>query len=934
VIDHLRKAQRLFEACLDVCPKDRLSFVERACDGDSDLLNAVCRLLESDARAGEFLSESLVEPRREPEQIGDYRVLGVVGYGGMSTVYLGEGPRDRRVAIKVLRADLIGTEAVERFHRERKILSSLDHERIVPVIDDGIFQESPYLVMPFVHGERIDLYCDHHRNGTDVRLRLLLDVCRIVSHAHRHGIIHRDLKPSNMLIDANGRPHLVDFGIAKILQNRDDTTGWDRFFTLNYASPEHLIGSPVTTSSDVYSLAVVLFQLLVGRKPYDWGQLTREQMLKRMAIDAPDRLSAAASRIDPAVARLRLATPEQMRRRFRGDLDTILAKALDFNVDRRYPTVDAFAADLERYLSGMPVRARPLSLAARWFRYARRQPLVFGAVAVASVSIIVFSIVSSVQKSEALRQERLARVALARAERVTSVLTEIIELADPYRSQTDHFDAMELVDRAAARIDQLDDDPESSAYLKTKLGDIYTRLGAFDKAYPLFRAAAEMHRRSRAQERLAEVLMKSSIVLGSMGRFDEALKAVDESLSLIRDRYGHSNPEAAEPLRQRGRILIRLGRVQEASSSVELSLEVQRPSGDLADLADNLTTLTEINYSLGRLNAAEDAVRESYALRLQAYRRDHPLVAQSLNNLGAVLWAQSRMDEAEACYLEALAIRRRVLHAKHPLVASSLNNLANLYNDTGRTHDADLALRDALDINRRNNGDRHPSVAFSLVNLAQAQVGTGSLKRAETYLLEAVEIYREHYGAQSPQHATAAHSLGDVLRQQGRFGEAESWLTQTLDWRVAMFGCDHPVTASTRFALGRLAQARGALPDAKALFAESLWVRRKALGDHWLTGLTLMNLADVEGSLGQVDSSAMAQEAVAMLEYTLGRDHWRVAVAQGINARILYRSGDAEAARRLLKVWVPKIPDAEGPIGQLRQELQDLLQSLDALGPG
>ncbi|HKT61838.1 MAG TPA: serine/threonine-protein kinase, partial [Gemmatimonadales bacterium] len=385
--DRWRRIEELLDGMLDLPPSERAAWLERACAGDEALRSEVEDLA---ARGEEHTGlprppEALIAPALEslavaassepsPDRVGPWRLVRELGRGGMGAVYLGERDDDqfrKQVAVKLLHRDVAGDDLVRRFRHERQILATLDHPHIARLLDGGVAAGTPYIVMEYVDGVPLDLFCERHRLSVAGRLARFADVCAAVQYAHEHLIVHRDLKPTNILVTADGQVKLLDFGIAKLMDEEGvpataplTRTGM-HLMTPEYAAPEQVRGGRVTTATDVYALGVVLYELLAGRRPYDLRGRSPSEIERVICETEPLRPSTA-------VGRERSGRTEALRRRLRGDLDTIVLKALRKEPERRYPSTAALLEDLQRYRDGLPVRARPDTFAYRARKFAGR----------------------------------------------------------------------------------------------------------------------------------------------------------------------------------------------------------------------------------------------------------------------------------------------------------------------------------------------------------------------------------------------------------------------------------------------------------------------------------------------------------------------------------------------------------------------------------
>ncbi|NBC18727.1 MAG: protein kinase, partial [Bacteroidetes bacterium] len=571
-----RHLKALFEAALDRPPEERTSFLDEACAGDEELRQELESLLMAaagsgpfDALADEFVSPLLADleddadllmPTLEGRRVGPYEIARRIGQGGMGAVYLAEradGQFEQQVALKLVRHGLHGTEGARRFLAERQILARLQHPHIARLLDGGITEDGqPYFAMEYVDGLPLDAYCDEHELGIETRLRLFQTVCDAVHYAHQNLIVHRDLKPSNILVteDPGSGPgqapqvKLLDFGIAKLIDVEDEgdlltRTGMP-VLTPAYASPEQVRCQPITTASDVYTLGVVLFELLTGQRPYDVQGRSPSEVEEMVCETEPPAPSAIVTRPAPGSASDAPPTrtsgsPEVLRRRLAGDLDTIILKAMQKEPGRRYASAEALRDDLQRHLDGLPVTARPSTLGYRARTFVRRHRT--GVTAAALVALAVLAgIVGTVWQARVAAQERdAARQEAAKAERVASFLIDVFETPDPSEARGDTITAREILDRGARRVrTELAAEPAVQAQMMDVIGRVYQNLGLYDRAGALLDEALTLRRTTPdvAPGDLAASLHHKAVLLHARGAYDAADSLYQRALQMRRDR--------------------------------------------------------------------------------------------------------------------------------------------------------------------------------------------------------------------------------------------------------------------------------------------------------------------------------------------------------------------------------------------------------------
>ena len=544
-----RRVEELLHAALDLPAAGRQAFLKEACGDDAALAAEVESLIRADEHAGAFLGRPLLEETAVAgRRIGPYRLERKLGEGGMSAVHLALRDDDqyrRQVAIKLMRFGMDSEDQLRRFRAERQILAELEHPNIARLYDGGTTEEGlPYLVMEFVEGESIDAWCDRRRLTVRQRLELFRTVCTAVSTAHQNLVVHRDLKPSNILVTADGVPKLLDFGIAKLLDPRrppaevEPTARWLRVMTPSYASPEQARGKPITTASDVYSLGVLLYQLITGRLPHRLGDLTPEEVERVLAEQEPEKASAAvASNADLRdIAHRRGAGTAELQRQLAGDLDNVVAMALRKEPSRRYGSAERLAEDLRRHLAGLPVTAHPGSFGYRAGKFLRRNRLAVAVTSAFVAVVIAAAVLLGLQSARVIRERDEAQRERDKARRVAAFLEGIFEASDPGQAQGATPTARQILDRGAERIDDAGKGSDVQAALMNTLGRIYRNLGAVERSEELLTGALTIRREvlGPAHPEVAESLHDLGELHYMRGSFAEGETLLRESLKLRR----------------------------------------------------------------------------------------------------------------------------------------------------------------------------------------------------------------------------------------------------------------------------------------------------------------------------------------------------------------------------------------------------------------
>jgi serine/threonine-protein kinase len=775
---HLARVEEiLFE--LSALPEtERAQAAARLCAGEPALHSDVMSLLAHAARVGDFLEEPALgkaftllpvgddsvgqEDDMIGRTVGRFRLERRLGSGGMGVVYRAarsDGEFAQLVALKIVKRGMDTEEILQRFRRERQTLAALEHPNIARLVDGGATESGqPYLVMEFVEGEPIDAYCDHHQLGLSERIRLFLTVCDAVQFAHRHLVVHRDLKPGNILVARDGTPKLLDFGIARVVgedAQRQVTVAGARHFTPEYASPEQIAGKLATTTSDVYSLGVILYELLTGTPPYRFTTRTAAEIQHTVAEALPRLpseavLRAAGSEDGESAARRRGGSVDRLARRLRGDIDTIVLCALRKEPERRYASVEHLASDLRRHLDRLPVSARRDTLTYRAGKFVQRHVLATS-LAVLSALFLVVGGAAVAWQAELARAERdrarddraVALSARAQAEATTRFLQHMLASVDPSRSGR-NVTVHEVLDEAAGRLSgELADQPLVRASLHHTIGNTYLSLGLYPQAEEELRRALAA-RRALLGDRHPDVAQVESDLASVLF----ATHALDEAAALLEHAAGTLRAENGE---------------------------------HTADLASVSSSLGAVRRAQGRLDEAETLQRETLEIRRRVLGPDSLDTAESMNNLAAVLLIQRRYDEAQPWIEEALRIRREKLGPAHPLVAQTTDNLAVVISRKGDLAAAEPLFRAALALEIQLLGQRHPDVAVTQRSLALLLVGRGELREAEELLGAALETRARVLAPTDVRRVTTALDLADVRLARGRRDAAEPLVESALD---------------------------------------------------------------------------------------------------------------------------------------------------------
>ena len=828
------------DQALEIAADDRAAWLATLSARDASLAADLAAILaqQDRVRQSQFLECAVLQPQTAPtaslagQVMGAYRLISRLGQGGTGSVWLAErcdGRFEGRAAVKLLNISLIGRAGEQRFRREGNILARLRHPRIAHLIDAGVSAAGqPYLVLEHVNGQAIDQYCDDRSLPIESRLHLFLDVLDAVAHAHANLIVHRDIKPANVLVSTEGQVKLLDFGIAKLIE-RDSgwgsatTTGLTRdggaVLTPEYAAPEQLTGGAVTTATDVYALGVLLYLLLSGSHPVSGAQGSPAALIKAIVDAEPPSPSTVVVAADRSTsgdhARQRATTPARLQRTLRGDLDTIVAKAMKKDPAERYPSVTAMADDLRRVLRHQPITARPDALGYRTIRFVRRH---VAAVLASAVGVVLLAGLLTLHTQRLAAERDHARREAAKATKVSEMLMGVLTSADPYsvRDKTGEPTIRALLDAGAIQVQKgFAADPDLQAQLLSTMGRTYRRLGLYDKSQHLLEQALVSGQRAFGIEHVtvAQTLQYLGVVLADKGDYAGAARRLEQALAMQRRLLGGAHADIAVTLSELGRVYQDEGLNARAEPLHREALEMRRRllgEGD-RETAVSLSDLASVLRLNGDLAGAEALIRQSLAINRKTRGDDHPNTAINVHDLALIVAARGDYARAESMLQQALAIQRKTLGEKHTVVAATYNSLSRVLVALGRYDDAAAALQNALAIAGSALPPDHPLVAIYTINLGAVQLARqtpAAAAAAELLLRDGVRIRslapdvvpgRRRTFAEDDWSVGAAKSLlGAALTAQHRYEEAEAMLLEAQHDLASSPALAREMTVNTR----------------------------------------------------------------------------------------------------------------------------------------
>jgi serine/threonine protein kinase len=850
--------REMFRVAIESKPQQREAYLDEACANDPLLRVEIESLLASHDRAEDFIEtpafaggvKAITESpgeQIEGQRIGQYQIIREIGRGGMGTVYLAaraDEQYEKLVAIKIVRRGMDSEDILRRFRNERQILANLDHPNIARLLDGGTTRDGlPYLVMEYVEGKPVTDYCDQHRLPTSERLQLFRTICEAVQHAHQNLVVHRDLKPSNILITEEGTPKLLDFGIAKVLNPElsalptDHTLTELRVLTPDYASPEQVRGEKLTTTSDVYSLGIVLYELLTGHRPYRSTGTPLHELARVICEQEPVKPSTAIANIEivthgetkprtitpESVSSARDTLPNKLRRGLSGDLDNIILMALRKEPVRRYATVSQFSEDISRHLDGLPVVARKDTFKYRATKFVRRNRL-----GVAAAVVILLSLLGGIVAT--IWQARVAQREKVRAESISNFLEKMLAFSNPSfkvpGKKGGETTMKDVLDEAARRLDseEFSNQLEVKARLEKIIGDSYGGQG----------------RQDLWEEHLQKYI---DIQRGLHGENDPQTIAATATLAAI---LGHRDSAEAEKIYRRVLPLMRT--------------EHQKGNIKAEDLTEALKNFAYLRRARGDSKEAESLFRETLALSSELPGDERLQIGITRSTLASTLADQGKFDEALSTAREAVVKYRRIGRTDTPDFGFSLTVLGGFLIEKGDYAEADTSLREAETIFRQQLSPSALWLGDNLRNQAISFYRQGKYADSQSKVTETERIYLESYGPSYDNYPTVLIIEGLILNKTGKSQEGERILREALRRRVESLPKDHFWVALARGALGECLTTQKRFVEAEPLLIESYNVLKASQGEqNPRTNEARLRLAELYQAWNKPETAARLQ---------------------------------------------------------------------------
>jgi serine/threonine-protein kinase len=933
----MRRVEELFLEALELSPTDRRALLDERCAGSPALRQEVESLLDSHDTTGIVppMEGELPFGGSVPERIADYRIVRPLGRGGMGTVLLAirEGPGfEQTVALKILRGSFVDPLLAQKLEAERRILALLEHPGIARLIDGGVTEDGhPYFAMEYVQGEDILTYCDLHRLDLRERLRLFAEVCDAVHHAHQQLVVHRDIKPSNIMVTLQGRPKLLDFGIAKNLEavsTSEQTASW---VTPAYASPEQVTGGILSTRSDIYSLGVLLCELLAGARPYDTSAsspveigriITQEPPVRPSDLvlrGRPDQQAEGGKAANPEeIARLRGTSVQRLTRLLRGEGDLIVLKALTKEPERRYDSAAALADDVRRYLRGDPILARPDSRLYRLRKLVQRHRGIAVVMILLAFALAAGTAGIAWQARRAMVQRDRAEEEAARARLVTALMTDIFRLGDPLQARGDTIGVRRILEEGTRRVEAtLSDDPALQSSLFLELGRVHRNLGILDEAERLGSLAVTLRAEHEPGSLShADAMGFLALVLRDRGRSGEAVDQLERTIRLREQVIAAPDSTLATLLASLGWEVRAQGQHERARTLFSRALELQRTllGEGHPDVATSLLGLAASSHDSGnfdeaealflsaldlgalgrpdpvaanalvnvgmvrrlqeRYREAEPLLRSGFAMSLTLFGPEHPASIQAREQLGTELIALGRFGEAEELLAENLEIAIRVLGEEHEDTRGAREALATVDRQLGR-FDLALARLDSVVAAKieAHEGD-HPGTVYSLNSMGDALLAADRPEEAASRFQEALAMGARLGDNEGTYGALSRNGLAQAALRTGGVAEADSLATLALSQARSLLRSDHRYVLDVRRTRARVMLAQGRPDEARATLVEILEAERRTRpSPHPRMGETLALLADALQAGGAVEEARQARESALADLVALPRAH-------------------------------------------------------------
>jgi serine/threonine protein kinase/tetratricopeptide (TPR) repeat protein len=789
------RIQSVFHGAADLPKSQQRAFLVSACADDESLIADIQALLDEDAKDSSLLNRNMADVASEVlgdaasphfpfKEFGPYRIMRVLGEGGMGVVFLAER-RDlgSQVAIKVLRDAWVSPARRERFSSEQRTLAQLNHPSIARLYDaDTLPDGTPLFVMEYVEGCSIVEHCKELNCSIDDRLKLFRSICEAVEYAHSQAVIHRDLKPSNILVRIDGTVRLLDFGIAKQLEDvnvaADATRTSFRFLTPAYASPEQIRGDRVGIQSDVYSLGVILYELLCDQAPFDFSDKTPVEAQAAILENEPIKPSLIGQK--GVSEKAAPGGTGSVTKAAWTDLDVLCLTAMHKDPQRRYRSVEALIRDVDHYLRGEPLEASPDSVLYRMHKFVGRNRRAVAASAFVGAVIVGLVVFYTLRLAKA-RNAALAEA--ARTQRVEQFMQDLFQGDAESTGPADDLRVVTVLERGEKQARALDEDPEIQADLYETLGTMYDQLGKYDQADSLLKASLAQRKAIDGADgaKVAESLVALANLRNDQAQLEEAETFARQGLQMSKRHLPPDHPVVARAMLTLGRILDNRGKYEEAIPTLEEAMRLESgPKGVPADLSATLSELANTHFYLGHYDISKDLNERALRMDEQIYGDRNPNVAQDLTNLADIQYQWNNYADAERLQRTAVGIMQAWYGKDHPETADDMTILGKYLIAEGRADEAVPILRESLAALENHYGKVHPRVALAVGELGVALQHQGNFDEAEADFRRQADIYRSVYGEKNQQLGAAIANLAGLYSDRKDYAKSEQLFRNAL----------------------------------------------------------------------------------------------------------------------------------------------------------
>jgi serine/threonine-protein kinase len=803
--------EKIVDQALEVPFEKREQFIRDKCGNDSHLRQKILSYLNSIQQSTSFFSKadkalstvintsassrSAFTSKLIGSVIDKYEIVDLISHGGMGTVFLAQrvdGVYEQTVALKIVRHGMETPENICRFEKEREILAGLNHPNIARLIDGGVTDFGlPYLVMEYVDGTPIDEYCENNKLTISQRIELVISLCNAVQFAHNNLVIHRDLKPANILIDKNGHVKILDFGIAKLVEDRIDFEDESEVTSTHavtpaYAAPEQITGNSVTTSTDTYSMGVLLYKLLVGVTPFNLNDVSpfsgREKIVNQEPFKPSLKFSQLTTEQQNKFSKSRLVSASKLFKILKVDLDAILLKSLRKEACKRYQTIDNLVEDLKRYLSNKPVFAHQGSFSYRTKKLMRRN---YKQIFVAA-AIILLSVTFAIFHSNRITEEKnIAQYEAMKTAEISSLLFDLFEANTPDQSLGETVTAQELLERGLNRAEKLVNQPELQAQMFGVIGKVYLKIGNVSKSKSLIDKSVDIYTRVYGKEHpeTALAIASQALVQSSIGNYSDAEMLYDYALGVLEDHSGAYLNKYTDSINEQGYVLRRQGKYEEAEEVFRKNYNLLKDQhGELnPKVVAALNGVGVTQFNRGYYERAENIFREVLEKRIQIYGDTHPDIAESKNSLGALLMNLGQFKEAEKLFEDAFYLRNRILGENHPKTLLTLNNLAILQRDRGKFDLSATSFEKVISKKEKRFGTNTVASAISYFSYGELLLMMERFEEANTQFNKSLQIFEDFLGDDHSFTARSKMNLGTGYLYTNKIDEAERLIQEGYD---------------------------------------------------------------------------------------------------------------------------------------------------------